>query len=72
MQTFFVEIKCVLGRTYEVASALAEAELDIGDLFDRWIIPTFWQSFTSRAASISGISWVSMCTLFPASPTHAR
>ena len=27
MQTFFVEIKCVLGRTYEVASALAEAEL---------------------------------------------
>ena len=27
MQTFFVEIKCVLGRTYEVASALAEAEI---------------------------------------------
>ena len=25
MQTFFVEIKCALGRTYEVASALAEA-----------------------------------------------
>ena len=24
MQTFFVEIKCALGRTYEVASALAE------------------------------------------------
>jgi len=23
MQTFFVEIKCALGRTYEVASALA-------------------------------------------------
>ncbi len=27
MQTFFVEIKCVLGRTYAVASALAEAEI---------------------------------------------
>ena len=27
MQTFFVEIKCKLGRTYEVASALAEAEI---------------------------------------------
>ncbi|MBX9740447.1 MAG: Lrp/AsnC family transcriptional regulator [Beijerinckiaceae bacterium] len=27
MQTFFVEIKCALGRTYEVASALAEAEI---------------------------------------------
>ena len=27
MQTFFVEIKCGLGRTYEVASALAEAEI---------------------------------------------
>ena len=27
MQTFFVEIKCRLGRTYEVASALAEAEI---------------------------------------------
>ncbi|MBP0578755.1 Lrp/AsnC ligand binding domain-containing protein [Labrys portucalensis] len=27
MRTFFVEIKCQLGRTYEVASALAEAEI---------------------------------------------
>ncbi len=27
MQTFFVEIKCALGRTYPVASALAEAEI---------------------------------------------
>jgi DNA-binding Lrp family transcriptional regulator len=27
MQVFFVEIKCALGRTYEVASALAEAEI---------------------------------------------
>ena len=27
MQTFFVQIKCGLGRTYEVASALAEAEI---------------------------------------------
>ncbi|MDB5650173.1 MAG: transcriptional regulator, AsnC family [Hyphomicrobiales bacterium] len=27
MQTFFVEIKCALGRTYEVASALAETEI---------------------------------------------
>jgi DNA-binding Lrp family transcriptional regulator len=27
MQTFFVEIKCALGRTYEVASALAQAEI---------------------------------------------
>jgi DNA-binding Lrp family transcriptional regulator len=27
MQTFFVEIKCALGRTYEVASALAESEI---------------------------------------------
>jgi DNA-binding Lrp family transcriptional regulator len=27
MQTFFVEIKCALGRTYEVATALAEAEI---------------------------------------------
>ena len=27
MQTFFVEIKCARGRTYEVASALAEAEI---------------------------------------------
>ena len=27
MNTFFVEIKCALGRTYEVASALAEAEI---------------------------------------------
>jgi DNA-binding Lrp family transcriptional regulator len=27
MQTFFVEIKCALGRTYEVASALSEAEI---------------------------------------------
>ena len=27
MQTFFVEIKCALGRTYEVANTLAEAEI---------------------------------------------
>lgn len=27
MQTFFVQIKCVLGRTYEVANALAESEI---------------------------------------------
>ena len=27
MQCFFVQIKCALGRTYEVASALAEAEI---------------------------------------------
>jgi DNA-binding Lrp family transcriptional regulator len=27
MQTFFVEIKCALGRTYEVATALAESEI---------------------------------------------
>ena len=27
MQTFFIQIKCALGRTYEVASALAEAEI---------------------------------------------
>jgi DNA-binding Lrp family transcriptional regulator len=27
MQTFFVEIKCKLGKTYEVASALADAEI---------------------------------------------
>ena len=27
MQTFFVQIKCALGRTYEVASTLAEAEI---------------------------------------------
>lgn len=27
MQTFFVQIKCQLGRTYQVASALAEAEI---------------------------------------------
>ncbi len=27
MQTFFVEIKCALGRTYEVANALSEAEI---------------------------------------------
>ncbi len=27
MQTFFVQIKCALGRTYAVASALAEAEI---------------------------------------------
>jgi DNA-binding Lrp family transcriptional regulator len=27
MLTFFVEIKCALGRTYEVANALAEAEI---------------------------------------------
>ena len=27
MRTFFVEIKCQLGRTYEVASALAEADI---------------------------------------------
>ncbi|MGO9741357.1 MAG: Lrp/AsnC ligand binding domain-containing protein [Roseiarcus sp.] len=27
MQTFFVEIKCGLGRTYQVANALAEAEI---------------------------------------------
>jgi DNA-binding Lrp family transcriptional regulator len=27
MQTFFVEIKCGLGKTYEVANALAEAEI---------------------------------------------
>ena len=27
MHTFFVEIKCALGRTYAVASALAEAEI---------------------------------------------
>ena len=28
MQTFFVEIKCALGKTYAVASALAETEKD--------------------------------------------
>jgi DNA-binding Lrp family transcriptional regulator len=27
MQTFFVELKCALGKTYAVASALAEAEI---------------------------------------------
>jgi DNA-binding Lrp family transcriptional regulator len=27
MQTFFVEIKCALGKTYAVGSALAEAEI---------------------------------------------
>lgn len=27
MQTFFVEIKCALGRTYDVANALAQAEI---------------------------------------------
>lgn len=27
MQTFFVQIKCGLGKTYAVASALAEAEI---------------------------------------------
>lgn len=27
MQTFFVEIKCALGRTYEVANVLAQAEI---------------------------------------------
>ncbi|MFE1598146.1 Lrp/AsnC ligand binding domain-containing protein [Methylobacterium sp. ID0610] len=27
MQTFFVEIKCRLGRTYAVASALADREI---------------------------------------------
>ena len=27
MQVFFVQIKCRLGRTYAVASALAEAEI---------------------------------------------
>lgn len=27
MQTFFMQIKCALGRTYEVANALAEAEI---------------------------------------------
>ena len=27
MQTFFVEIKCALGKTYAVANALAEAEI---------------------------------------------
>ncbi len=27
MQTFFVEIKCALGRTYEVSGVLAEAEI---------------------------------------------
>ncbi len=27
MQTFFVQFKCQLGRTYEVANALAEAEI---------------------------------------------
>lgn len=27
MKVFFVEIKCQLGRTYEVASTLAEAEI---------------------------------------------
>ncbi|WP_036259733.1 Lrp/AsnC ligand binding domain-containing protein [Methylocapsa aurea] len=27
MQIFFVEIKCALGRTYEVANALAQAEI---------------------------------------------
>ncbi len=27
MKTFFVQIKCGLGKSYEVASALAEAEI---------------------------------------------
>lgn len=27
MQTFFVQIKCRLGKTYDVATALAEAEI---------------------------------------------
>ncbi|MCA0399744.1 MAG: Lrp/AsnC ligand binding domain-containing protein [Proteobacteria bacterium] len=27
MQTFFVQIKCNLGKTYEVATALADAEI---------------------------------------------
>ena len=27
MQTFFVQIKCQLGKTYQVATALADAEI---------------------------------------------
>jgi len=27
MRTFFVQIKCALGQTYQVANALAEAEI---------------------------------------------
>ena len=33
MQTFFIQIKCALGRTYEVASALAEAEMAMSEIY---------------------------------------
>ena len=44
MQTFFVEIKCKLGKTYDVASRLADAEIaseiySIAGNFD--ILPKF-------------------------------
>ena len=53
MQIFFVQIKCALGRTYEVASALAEAEIaseiySIAGDFD--ILAKFYVESTSTSA----------------------
>jgi hypothetical protein len=35
MTPFFVQIKCELGKSYQVANALAEAEIAFRDLLDR-------------------------------------
>ena len=64
MQTFFVQIKCALGRTYEVANALAEAEIaseiySIAGDFD--ILAKFYVERTS----ISAISSATRCRSIP-------
>jgi hypothetical protein len=56
MQTFFVEIKCKLGKTYEVASELADRGDRLGDLLlDRRQLRHPRQVPCRRRLSISAI-----------------
>ena len=71
MQTFFVQIKCALGRTYEVASALAEAEI-ASEIYSIAGNSTFSPNSMSRATSTSAISSATRCREFRASSTPAR
>ena len=60
MQTFFVEIKCALGKTYEVASALAETEI----ASEIYSTAGHFDSSTSEKTLISAILLVKTSTKF--------
>ena len=72
MQTFFVQIKCALGRTYEVANALAEAEIasEIYSIAGDYRHPR--QVLCRSATSTSAISSAIRSRPSPASSTRGR